>query len=95
MCGDPLCASCGDPAAERGFEFDALTIEQCESNHENRSTALLMIVLMEEIGELAKASLEGGDVDRFRAEIIDASSVLRRMYIQAEETGCGSNSSSG
>lgn len=87
MCGDPLCASCGDPAAERGFEFDALTIEQCESNHEkwgDQDTSMLMIVLMEEVGEVARAILQNEDSDRIRAEIVDCSSVLRRMYVQEE-----------
>jgi hypothetical protein len=85
MCGDPLCVSCGDPAALwRGFEFDGLTIEQCESNHEkwgDRSTSMLMIVLMEEVGEIARAILENKSGD-ICGEIIDASSVLRRMFME-------------
>ena len=84
MCGDPLCVSCGDPAAERGFEFDGLTIEQCESNHEkwgDRSVAMLLIVLMEEVGEIARAILENKSGD-ICGEIIDASSVLRRMFME-------------
>ena len=77
-CGSALCDTCWSKV-ERGFEFDALTIKQDEANHEkygDRSTSLLMIVLMEEIGEIAKAILESESSDRIRAEIIDASGVL-------------------
>ena len=71
------------------MEFDALTIEQCSTNCEkwgHQDLKTLMLVLMEEVGEISRAMLEGEPPERVRAEIVDTSSVLRRLYMQAEET---------
>ncbi len=44
----------------------------------------LAVVLMEEIGEVARAILEN-DAENLRDECIDAAAVLRRMYEQSND----------
>ena len=44
---------------------------------------VLLICTMEELGEIARARLEGESPERIRAEIIDAAALLRRLFIQA------------
>ncbi len=48
------------------------------------SLEALAVVLMEEIGEVARAILEK-DSENLRDECIDAAAVLRRMYEQSND----------
>jgi NTP pyrophosphatase (non-canonical NTP hydrolase) len=48
---------------------------------------ILMLCLVEEFGEIARARLEGESAERIRAEIIDTSALLRRLFDEAGAAG--------
>ena len=66
-----------------GESFEAAVLERDLGNLQKwgkQTTAVLMLVLVEEIGEVARAQLESAPASKRREEIVDAAAVLRRMW---------------
>lgn len=86
----PTCAAGGTPLAD---PFGAETAARDRANvqkwgHQNGH--ILLLVLGEEMGEVAEA-VAGGDPDRIRSECVDAAAVLRRIYLEADRAGGAAN----
>jgi hypothetical protein len=85
MCGDHYCGSCGNPHAPSVYRFLADTereIHRAKGLHP--SNKHLAVALMEEVGELSKALLEGHDPEKIWLEATHVACVATRIATEGD-----------